>query len=360
MKFGSGDNLGTRVGICTRYDRHECSYVATILADWLDSRGYDVTMYVLPQSRVVPQGNSWDTRHYHGSKVLFSDWCQHRDIILWSVLPQAHQLQYLKCQGACNYVLYDPHIPLNESEESYSSSDNVLALNNAGNERCRTTKTIHKSAYVPVMPSTPQYVTHNRSGGVPTVVWPIFDGDCLRYIWKKLVRRMSQFMASTNGEFKLKIVMSSTGIPAEMLREFQVWRRRYKLVTLHTQRSVLWRELHYHGADVMFWPSTVENAMLRGLYAYANGVPIVGIMATPMGELLTANKHMAVQVEQDDCDRHGYVRDLSSDIIYESLLRRLRSVVQSPHSLIEASENVGQFMAARQRVFSAAMLKLFK
>jgi hypothetical protein len=294
--------------------------------------------------------------------VLFTDWCQQRDIIVWAVVPQLAQLHYLSNRGVKNFLLYDqPEADAVDLSPIFGSIDNVLSLNCVNTSMCVLTKAVYTHTYLPIVPHTPQYRIHSRAmGAQPTVVWPVFDGDCTRCMWEKLIGHMSPFMADMHDVFRLKIVLSGGSIPAALLREFQVWRRRYRNVSLHTQRSVLWRELHYHGADLMFWPSTVENALLRGLHAYANEVPIVGIMANPMSDLLLANPHLTVPIADTDCDMFGYVEPFPSDIIYSSLLSRLLSVVQLPCVLAEASENVGKFMAARQKAFSAAMLKLFK
>ncbi len=361
MKCGSGNNVSTRIGICTRYDRHECAYVSTVLADWLEQRGFDVSMLVVPPSKVVAQGVSWDTRHHHGNRVLFTDWCGYRDIVIWTVIPQPVQLQYLRKLKIKSYVLYDPWaVKTTELLQAYNNADQVLAINRSCGERCAVDNKIPRFVYIPLVPNTPDYQYSSRTDGrPPTVLWPVYDGDWQRFDCKDMLGRMSKFLAKAAGVYNLRIVLSSSDIPADYVRTMMGWARRYSFVSVQTRRDVLWRELQYRDADVMFWPSTVENAMLRGLHAYSHGISIIGVTANPMSELLAVNPHMGVSVPKADCDRHGYPEGISSAISHPAMLSRLLSVVQSPTILAEANACVSRFMVARRRLFSAAMTKLF-
>lgn len=353
--------MSTRIGICTRYDRNEYSYVATLLAEWLDQRGFDVSVFVVPHSKVVPQGVSWDKRQHHGSKVLFTDWCRHRDIVIWTVLPQTAQYQHLRKQQIQSYVLYDPWDEhTTERLKVYRNADRVLALNRSCGVRCAVDSKIQRYVYLPLAPSTPDYKHKYRTDGSPVrVVWPIYDGDWQRFDRMDMLTRMSKFLANAVGTYELRIVLSSSTIPLEYVRTIMSWTRKYPFVSVTTCRSVLWRDLQYHGVDAMFWPSTVENAMLRGLYAYSYGISIIGVMANPMSELLAVNPHMAVPVPAADCDRHGFPTKVSSEIINPAMLSRLLSIVQSPAMLTEANANVSRFMSARRRLFSETMKELF-
>lgn len=353
--------MSTRIGICTRYDRNECSYVATTIADWLDQRGFDVSMLVIPTSKVSAQGVSWDTRQHHGSRVLFTDWCSHRDIVIWTVIPQPVQLQYLRKQKIKSYVLYDPQeLKTAAVTQAYHTADQVLAINRSCGERCAVDNKIPRFVYLPLTPNTPDYTYRPKTDGRPvTIVWPIYDGDWRRFNCRDMLVRVSKFLAKVVGAYELRIVLSSSDIPLEYVRTIMGWARRYPFVTVRTSRHILWRELQYHGADVMLWPSTVENAMLRGLYAYSHGISIVGVMANPMSELLAVNPHLAVGVPKPECDRHGYPAGVSSDIIHPAMLSRLLSIVQSPAILVEANANVSRFVAARRKLFSTTMTKLF-
>lgn len=353
--------MSTRIGICTRYDRNEYAYVATILAEWLDQQGFDVSLFVVPFSKVVPQGVSWDKRQHHGSKVLFTDWCSHRDIVIWTVLPQTSQSQHLRKQKIKSYVLYDPWDEKTpERLQAYRNADQVLTLNRSCGERCAVDSKIPRTTYLPLAPNTPDYKYKRRTDGSPVrVVWPIYDGDWQRFDRMDMTTRMSKFLANAAGTYELRVVLSSSTIPPEYVSAIMRWASKYPFVSVHTCRDVLWRDLQYHGADVMFWPTTVENPMLRGLQAYSYGISIIGVMANPMNELLAANPHMAVPVSKSDCDRHGYPVRVSSEIIHPAMLSRLLSIVQSPAILTEANANVSRFMAARRRMFSATMKELF-
>lgn len=353
--------MSTRIGICTRYDRHEYSYVATVLAEWLDQRGFDVSMFVVPHSRVVSQGVRWDKRQHHGSQALFTDWGMHRDIVIWTVLPQLSQLRYLRKQKIKSYVLYDPSEEnTTEGSQVYSAADQVLAINRSCGSRCALASKISRFVYLPLVPHTPDYRYKPKTFGQPTtIVWPIYDGDWRRFDRVDMFSRMSKFLANVAGPYELRIVLSSSDIPSEHVRVIMRWARKYPFVSVRTCRDILWRELQYHGADVMFWPSTVENAMLRGLNAYSYGISIIGVMANPMSELLAVNPHMAVPVPKSDCDRHGHPTKVSSEIIHPAMLSRMLGIVQSPAILTEANANVSRFMAARRRLFSATMTEIF-
>jgi len=128
---------------------------------------------------------------------------------------------------------------------------------------------------------------------------------------------------------------------------------------LITCRDIAWRDMHYQTADVLFWPTRVENAMLRGLQAYAYGMPIIGFMASPVNELLAANPNLAVPVAEKDKDSAGYIVD-DPHKLYVELMDKLVSVVHTPALLVEASANATRFIRARCTQFSAAMNKLFK
>lgn len=359
---GSGNNVSTRIGICTRYDRHECSYVATILAEWLEHRGFDVSMWVVPYSKSVPQGVSWDTRQHCGNNVLFTDWCSHLDIVIWIVLPQLSQLQYLRKLKIKSYVLYEPlEYRTSNRLQVYQAADHVLALSRSSGTMCAADRTVSQFVYLPLVPSTPEYKHKYKQANEPVqVVWPIYDGDWRRFDWADMLPRMSQFLADNTGGYALRVVLSSADIPRNAVRVIMRWARQYEFVAVRTCRYVLWRDLQYHGADLMLWPSTVENAMLRGLQAYSHGVPIIGVMASPVSELLAVNPHLAVPVTKSDCDRHGYPAKVSSASINAAMLSRLRSVVPAPAILAEASASVCRFMSNRRRVFSDTMREIFR
>lgn len=361
MRCGSGNNVSTRIGICTRYDRNEYSYVATILADWLEQRGFDVSLLVVPRGKPVPQGVSWDTRQHSGSRVLFTDWCQHRDVVIWTVLPQPAQLQYLRTHKIKSYVLYDPWEEKTPARlQAYHNADQVLAINRSCGERCAADNKIPRFVYLPLVPNTPDYKYKPSTAGRPvTIVWPIYDGDWRRFDCMDMRMSLSRFLKTTDGAYELRVVISSSDIPSTTIHDMLRWSRKYPFVTVQTCNSVLWRELHYHDADVMFWPSTVENAMLRGLHAYSHGLSIIGLMANPMSELLAVNPHLAVGVPRSECDRHGYPVLVSSDTIHKAMLSRVLGVVQSPSILVEANANVSRFMSARRRMFSKTMTDLF-
>lgn len=317
-------------------------------------------MFVVPGRATVQQGSRWDTRRHDGARVQFTDWCGYRDIVVWLVPPSPVQLAYLRGHGRQSYVLYDPHeLWVSNTLNAYRQADAVLALNRSSGERCAADPSIRKAVYLPLAPGSPTY-KKSVTAGLPVVLWPLFDGDWARFDHKDLIPRMSAFLEATAGTHSLRIVLSSNTIPAHIVREFQIWNRRYSFVSLQTCRNVLWRDLQYQGADVMFWPSTVENAMLRCLHAYNHGIPVVGVMVDAAAELLAANPQLAVAATKAHCGRQGYAEGISSGIIHPAMLSRLASAVQSPGMLAEATENVTRFTSARQRLFNMAMTKLFK
>jgi hypothetical protein len=349
-----------RVGICTRYDRDESALTATIFADWLRANGYDVSMFVVPSSVVLSQGNWWDTHHFHGSRVLFSDWVGHRDVVVWMSVPHREQLEYLQKNGIKSFVLYDHYMPFcKEIMTVYSAADFLLVVNRACAYRCMTSAKIGKPFFVPLVPNTPMYDRNRRPGALPTVLWPVFDEDWCRFDSTILLPQMTELLRKFNNMFSLRIVISTYRLPSKMLRTFQTWQKQYDSVSLHTCRNIRWRNLQYQHADIMFWPSYIENAMLRGLHAYSFGVPIVGINANPMSELLAAAPQLSVAVTENNKTRYGYL-DTPTQELHEALLERLLAVIQSPDILTSASAGVTRFISSRHKTFEIAMKKLFK
>jgi hypothetical protein len=174
-----------------------------------------------------------------------------------------------------------------------------------------------------------------------------------------MVAQMSKFLATTAGNYELRVVLSSKDLPSGAVRRIMQWSRQYAFVTVRTSNRILWRDLQYHAADVLFWPSTIETTMLRGLHAYSYGISIIGVMANPMRELLAVNPDMSVPVSKLSCDRHGYPVKVSSATINTAMLSRLLSVVRSPAMLLDANSHVSRFISARRRMFADTMTEIF-
>ncbi len=354
--------MTTRIGICTRYDRHEGTYVATIIADWLVANCFFVSMFIVPGKRTrIKQGKSWDTAACDGNKVLFSDWVAAVDIVVWIVQPQPEQVTYLLQHKIKSYVIYDFYdVVVGSTLEMFKHAAYIIALNRACAVKCANWSKVNRPLFLPLAPGNPIYQRRGLfDSSRVTVLWPIFDGDWMRY-GDTANSHIDKMLREHAGTFFLNIVVSSADIPVHVLRPLQIWRKLYPdTVRLITCRNSEWRDMHYQTADVMFWPSRVENAMLRGLQAYSYGVPVVGFMASPVSELLAANPTLAVNVAEKDKDSAGYIVG-DPHKLYAALVTKLIYVIQSPAVLAEASMNATRFIKARGTQFSAAMNKLFK
>jgi hypothetical protein len=319
-------------------------------------------MFAVPCPRPrIRQGTDWDNKSHDGNKVLFSDWVSSLDVVVWLVPPQAEQLEYLAEHKVKSYVLYDCHAtPRPQKLDMLKNAVCILAVNRACAIRCAHTLTPPRSIFLPLVPSTPTYQRHGLiEESLLTVLWPLFDGDWLRY-GGDIFPHMDKMLRRWAGKFLLRIAVSSADIPANILRQLQLWKKRYpETVSLSTCRNIAMRDTQYHAADVLFWPTRVENAMLRALQAYAYGMPVIGFMANPMCELLAANPELAVPVAEKDTDSTGFiVRE--SHKLYSGIVEKLITAVQTPAQITVASANATRFIKARGNQFEAAMQKLFK
>jgi len=350
-----------QIGICTRYDRHENAYLATIFADWLHVHGFEVSLFV-PNTvkHYARQGRRWDDKkHWQGDKS-FTAWSATQSAILWMIPPTLPQLAFVQGRNIPCYAVFDPAASDVASRAAYTQVDKLLTLNREMSAACHNYPGYDKNYFsMPVTPASPIYTrTSRRDKGKPVVLWPVFDGDWRRYN-SELLPVVENFLRKHSDEFTLRISLSSRDLPGQFRRTVQRWSRKYKSVELQTCRDIRWRDLTFHDAAVTLWPSLVENAMLRALTSYTYGVPVVGFMYPPNRELLAANTELCPSLAMSRYGQYTDEQDYGSEQMI-ALMQKVMMCVHSPAMLAEASENVTRYIVARTSMFSRAMSELFE
>lgn len=343
--------MTNRIGICTRYDRDETSFVATILADWLDARGVDVSLFPVIVDKPAKQGTTWDRYLAVAGVVPFTEWAEQLDTVVWTLPPTYEQQKWLQAEGIRSIVLFDKDLASSKTNRKvYQRADMLLATNTAEAAACCHTAPTVPAAYLPLVPNSPTY-KKAKVAAKPVVLLPIFDDDVRRQ-GKQLFTFLSKGMEIYHDKIELRVILSGSRnlLPPAHRRILSRWRQRYRSVSLTTCRDIRWRELQYQKADVMLWPSLVEKAMLRGLQAYCCGVPVVTYAVEPVLELAKINPQLV-----SPADGGSHMSEEACGRLFGTLLR----AASNPAELLDCSDRVADFMKVRASLFNIAMSAVF-
>lgn len=337
-----------RLGIVARYHRCESTMAALRIADWARSRGGDVTLYARdPGSSTV---SHWD-KHVRGtSKMRFTDWSKHRDVILWTQTPPVEQIDWCKKHKIRTVILCLLHELKPEDRQAYMAADCVLAPTNETSKILKR----HWGLQARLLPWDPGLPFTRKDPRVRLasqwVFLPLFDRE--PYKTEMTILVVMERMLARHPRIVLTVGYNSSTLETFARRQLDQLKDHYgDRVQLAKRVSVDHRALLFRDHDLTIWPTHYEDTGMIGLSSLQMGTPVISFQFPPLTEFLTRFNSIQVpcQLMQD-----GFGMTIAEPD-YELFETRLNHAITDPNALFMIQQTVWKGMTARRQAFTETL-----
>lgn len=280
-----------RLGIYTRYYRHDAAYLALRIAEWAFQVGWDVSLFT-DCGRAHQLHPSFDRAVHRDGPRGFTDWAEGRDVIVWTHCPVLEQVSWTK-RHEKRAVL----IPL--AHELDSKDRRVLKAASAVGCTSRNLAMALKN-YLQVSTTTPLLF----DPGLPLTLKPTGLAPALRLLLPLFEQRPDEvdedllhrliLLHDRRDDFTLTVACSSSKLHAGFGRTLRQAVEVYPRIQRCRQLSLKDRPFLFATHDLTLWPTRAENTGLIGLTSLAMGTPVIAFNGPPLQEFLTSRNAVLI------------------------------------------------------------------
>lgn len=269
------------IGICTRYSRHEATYVALRLADWFESHGQPVAMHACAYDN-VPVDPRWDQQV---SRSLFTTWVAKNHIkhIFMTFVPSLSTVDWIKQNGISLHIIPLWHELEAGDQERLKQATAVYAMHESIFRFLREWA-IRDVVLLPWDSGEPVF----RKSEIPTksIYLPLYDGTGSRYqgtLLSVLARLLSR-----HRDLEVTVAYTSSSLVSAvklaLRRLAKVSAGRLHVIKRSHPKD---RPAEFSRHALTLWPTEFESTCLVGLSSVTMGTPVVTFAVPPVTDCLT-------------------------------------------------------------------------
>jgi len=343
------------IGICTRYSRHEATYAAIRLANWASMRGQDVSLFTMTER---PGGISpiWDKRVIVNQRdMLFADWVQTCDKVIWTTTPPVAQIEWVKQQRKLAYLLVLWHELTVDDRPAMVAATRCICPSVASadllrNWGLRNVTAVPWDCGEPVFTKPSQYQVKT-----PNILLPLYDGNARRTELTaiELVGRAMY----RNPDVTFTVAYNSSTIASCGSRRLRQLKRAFK-GRLTLQKGIAPRDhpLLYQRHDLTLWPTHYESTCMIGLMSVTMGTPVLAFGFRPTLEVLHDMNAIIVRTNGEQTNDMGCPRVVPDYAMMDDLLNQ---AIADPEYLQELHKTVLRGVLERRSLFDHQLSQVF-
>ncbi len=306
-----------QIGVYTRYFRHEATYVALRIAQWVTAHGGDVSLYSDEKNHCSVDPD-WDAQVRH-PPLKFTEWAKSCTTIVWTHTPLPEQLSW--CARNKKRAVLVPlwHELRSDDRRAYRGASFVVTPARAvacllkarwGLSTCLT------APWDPGLPWTVKSGLKNKEKLRLLLPWYDHAPNVSSEPLLKLLVSLSQ-----REDMSLTITYSPSRVMPSAARRLQGLTKPGH-VTLLKSVPPWQRALVYGQHDLTLWPAEAENTGLVGLSSLAMGTPVIAFAGAIASEFLSSKNGVLVPCESRG-NSLGVPRVLDDYARFEEYLRGL-------------------------------------
>lgn len=317
-----------RLGICTRYGTHEATYAAIRMADAAESLGADdVSLFTMTQSQLAISPK-WDARVQRGSP--FSRWSHQQDHILWTAVPHAEQLRWVKQQKKRTSLLVLWHELSPQGLRELAEFDCLLCPSTACYEFLRS-RGLTQTVCLPWDCGQPLYIKpRDYHVTRPRVLLPLWDGNARRS--EMTTAQLVELLLKRHADLEITLACNSSTISSAATRRLgRLPAQSRSRLRVARGTPPAHRFLLFQSHDLTLYPSHFESTGMTVIQSLEMSTPIVAFSFRPLTEILNNRNSVTVACAEEINDI-GMPRAVPD---YEGLSTSLYHLLNDPEFLSE-------------------------
>jgi hypothetical protein len=336
-----------RLGIYTRYYRHEATYAAIRIATFAQSLGYDVSLFTDDRANTRVH-RDWDRRVQRRGPKGFTEWADKCDIVCWTHAPPVAQMTWANDKGKSTILLALWHELGTEHRKVFRRAKTVLCPTVSVAALLAKRWRLQNCRVAMWDPGLP-FVTKPKPTMItsPKILIPT-DLCC-----PKMTPAFALLLASVI-ETCPDVSMTMSYVPSR-------WRAselcdlrglcatgRFKLVPSIAEEV---RPLLFQRHDLTLWPALNDNFAYGALYSLAMGTPVLAFGGPAADEAISGTNSVciATQLRESPLGVPSVIPD------YPAYLDHLLGIILDPLMLPEMLDATVEDLLQRRRQFAKVL-----
>jgi len=275
-------------GVVSKYARHEATYMALQVIEYLQRRGEEVSLFGVNHicSKVHPE---WDDKVV--TQEVFSEWARTKEVLIWTDVPSAAQVEWLHSEGILVAVVLrwetlrpDDLGALCHSDVVFCPSFSSFSLLKRWG--VRNAVLLSWAGEGPLYKKSEDYVIDS-----PRLLLPLWDGN-VRRTEVTVLDILSRTLAGHSTATATIAYSTSTMRPVGSRKIKEMQQRFGSRVNVQKGTPPWMRPVLFQQHDLTIWPSHFDSSGLVGLTSLTAGTPVLGFDCPSMNEVLREDYSM--------------------------------------------------------------------
>lgn len=338
-----------RIGICTRYGRHESTYAAIRMANGIRGLGIDVSLYT-PTTTTPRVDSQWDDLVVTPDIASFTQWARHQQHVLWTSVPHMEQLQWVKKSGKRSSIFVLWHELETIHHAIMATADQLICPSVACYNamlNCR----LMNCVCLPWDCGQPIYKKpDNQQLDQPKLLVPLWDGNARRS--ERTLIDMLQLALAQHKHLNVTLAYSSsTMTPAttRQLRDIQKAAANQLTVVKNVLPQLRFKLFQSH--DLTLNASHYESTGMTQLQSIELGTPVIGFVVRPVDEIMNSGNSIGV-VCCEDTRTTGFPCIIPD---YTQLSDQLDNILQDLPTLRTLQQTTPYSLRGRRELFHKSL-----
>ncbi len=342
------------LGIHTRYQHHEATYVALRLANWALENGSEASIYP-----TTPKRLDLDVRWDHVANAQrgrrFTEWAREQSTIVWTHVPPIEQVVWSKRQGI-QTVFFPLWHELNPTDrEIIGAFDAVLAPSRAVGQliiRRWNGRRTYVAPWDVGLPFSAKDARQKRDQ--KWILLPLYDNET-----QKSEMTAIEIAGRALGRYDntvLTVMYNSWSMGSAAKRRLQKFQKFFgDRVRLLRSVSLAHRPFVFRCHDLTLWPTHAENTAMLGLLSMTMGTPVIAFEGTPLDDMLSNSNGLPIPCGQ--ATDEGGIPSIIPD--YGAFEEGLCSLLESDEYLHRLQQTVLTGLPERRSRFNSGIASVY-
>lgn len=344
-----------RVGIYSRYHKHDASYAAIQLAELATGLGCSVSILSASPNRVALDP-LWDQHVVKRNDVKFTEWAKKQDIIIWTHCPHMGQLEWVRKEKKRTIIVCLWDELETPDHEILKASGIVAAPHETLAKQLKEGWQLRNAIFTPWDCGIPITKKSTKIQAGRTRLYLPLD-DCQPLRCDQGLLDVAGILMATRADLNFVVSYSSSGFQGRALRRVSKLKREFG-DRVFIARGWSWQQrlALYNRSDVTLWGARVESFGMVGIASLSMGTPVVAFNYAPINEVLSSDNSIRVPCEV----KVSATGSLAAEADYHTYIGAVEALVDSPQSLRSMRSKCNHDLYARRAIFQKAWTQLLR
>jgi hypothetical protein len=333
------------IGIYTHYALCDQTYFAVRLADFLRTRGVDVSIYADNQPAKLKC--RYDNVVAHKTKQTFTAWAKSKTSIVWTHIPRIEQVNYAKRNKVLT-VLAPMWQELNPPfRKTAKQADHVIAMSTECRELFYGVYKFRNTTLVPFdagLPVTKKEGNINHRHIKLLLPWFDRNARCTQSVFLDHLENLITHMP----EAHLTVCISSSKFSPAVAKFFQRLGQKTKRVKVLRGVPFSRRPAIFAEHDLTVFPAECDNFGACNLMSINCGTPVLTFAVSPQTDFVYPDANGALVKTKIDFDENG-VPHAAPD--YDRFAKVLQTLIAEPWHIDNMNKKINYNLNSRRKSF---------